>query len=155
MDKTKLQFYFIMGTPNVKQQNPLTVLEDTLKGGVTTFQLREKGKGALVGPELKQFAEECKAICEKYNALFIVNDDVDLALEIGADGVHIGQEDGVVSDVRTKIGPDKVLGVSTNTITEALAASDAGANYIGVGPLFETTSKADADPVIGDRKSVV
>lgn len=149
MDKTKLQLYFIMGTPNVGEQDPVTVLEATLKGGITAFQLREKGEGALVGAELKEFAQQCKALCQKYHALFIINDDVELALEIDADGIHIGQEDGVVTEVRKQIGPDKILGVSTNTIAEALAASDAGASYIGVGPLFETKSKADANPVVG------
>ena len=149
MDKTKLQLYFIMGTTNVGNKDPLKVVEDAVRGGITTLQLREKGEGALVGAELKAFANKCKALCKEQNVLFIINDDVDLALEIGADGVHIGQDDGVIADIRKKIGPNKVLGVSTNTINEALVASDAGADYLGVGPLFETTSKADADPIIG------
>ena len=138
-----------MGTINVGERNLLTVLEESLKGGITAFQLREKGEGALVGAELKELAEQCKALCNEYKVPFIINDDVDLALEIGADGVHIGQQDGVVSDVRGKIGPDKVLGVSTHTTNDALAASDAGANYIGVGPLYETTTKTNSGPVVG------
>lgn len=149
MDKIKLQLYFIMGTTNIGNREPLQVLEDALKGGITAFQLREKGEGALVGDELRDFAKGCKTLCDAYDVLFIVNDDVDLALEIGASGVHIGQDDGVIASVRSKIGADKVLGVSTNSISEALAASDAGADYIGVGPLFETKSKADTDPITG------
>ncbi|WP_172370473.1 thiamine phosphate synthase [Sporosarcina jiandibaonis] len=149
MDKSKLQLYFIMGTPNIGDRDPLTVLEGALKGGITAFQLREKGEGALVGAELKELAAKCKALCDEYKVPFIINDDVDLALEIDADGVHIGQEDGVVSEVRSKIGPDKILGVSTHSVNEALTASDAGANYVGVGPLFETDSKENAGAAVG------
>lgn len=138
-----------MGTTNLGGRNLLTVLEEALKGGITAFQLREKGEGALVGAELKELAEQCKALCNEYKVPFIVNDDVELALEVGADGVHIGQQDGVISDVREKIGPDKILGVSTHTANDALVASDAKADYIGVGPLFETTSKEHAGPVVG------
>lgn len=138
-----------MGTTNVGQKDPLTVLEEALKGGITAFQLREKGEGALVGAALKAFAAQCKALCNAYGIPFIMNDDVDLALEIDADGVHVGQEDGDIADIRAKIGPQKILGVSTNTVNEALAASDTGANYLGVGPLFETKTKKDAKPVVG------
>ncbi len=149
MDKSKLQLYFIMGTTNVGDKDPLAVLEGALKGGITAFQLREKGENALVGAELKEFAEKCKALCAQHNVPFIINDDVELALEIGADGVHIGQQDGVIADIREKIGSDKILGVSTHTVNDALAASDAGANYIGVGPLYESKTKKDAKPVVG------
>lgn len=138
-----------MGTTNVGEQDPLSVLESALKGGITTFQLREKGPGALVGLELKEFALKCQALCAEYKVPFVINDDVNLALEIGADGVHIGQSDGVVADVRKKIGTEKFLGVSAHTVTGALIAVDGGANYIGVGPLYETVSKADAEAAIG------
>lgn len=138
-----------MGTINIGERNLLSVLEDALKGGITAFQLREKGEGALVGEELKELARGCKALCEAYKVPFVVNDDVDLALEVDADGVHIGQDDGVVSEVRAKMGPDKVLGVSTHSLDEALAAVDAGANYVGVGPIFDTNSKENAGSVVG------
>lgn len=149
MDKSKLQLYFIMGTADVGEKEPLKVLEDALKGGITAFQLREKGEKALVGAELKEFAEKCKALCGKHNVPFIINDDVNLAIEVGADGVHIGQQDGVIAEVREKIGSDKILGVSTHAVNDALAASDAGANYIGAGPLYESKTKKDAKPVVG------
>jgi thiamine-phosphate pyrophosphorylase len=149
LDKRKLQLYFIMGTPNIGDRDPLAVLEGALKGGITAFQLREKGEGARVGDELRELAEQCKALCEEYKVLFIVNDDVNLALEVGADGVHIGQEDGVVSEVRSKLGKDKILGVSTHSLNEALTASDAGADYVGVGPIFDTDSKENAEPAVG------
>ena len=100
MNKPNVQLYFIMGTENAGERDPLTVLASALKGGITTFQLREKGPNALTGDALKQFAEKCQALCAQYNVPFIINDDVELALEVGADGVHIGQDDGVVADVR-------------------------------------------------------
>lgn len=149
LDKNKLQLYFVAGTNNVGENDLLDVLKAALKGGVTAFQLREKGEGALEGDDLKKLAEQCLTLCKEYQVPFILNDDVDLALEIGADGVHVGQTDGVISEIRAKIGPDKILGVSTHTIIEALTASDAGANYIGVGPLYETSSKADAGEPVG------
>lgn len=149
MDKQKLQLYFIAGTKDVGENNLVDVLASALKGGITAFQLREKGENALEGEALRTLAEQCLALCQSYDVPFIVNDHVELALEIGADGVHIGQDDGVVSAVRRKIGPDKILGVSTHTLTEALTAADAGANYIGVGPLYETTSKLNASDPVG------
>lgn len=141
--------YFIAGTKNVGEQNLLEVLEAALKGGITVFQLREKGDGALQGNDLKVLAEQCLALCRDYQVPFIMNDHVDLAVEIGADGVHVGQADGDVLAIREKIGPNKILGVSTHSMTEAFAASDAGASYIGVGPIYETNSKENAGASVG------
>ena len=149
MDKQTVNLYFIMGTVNLAGRDPLYVLEEALKGGVTSFQLREKGPGALTGDELKAFALACQQLCEQYNVPFIVNDDINLAIEVGADGIHIGQEDGYISAVRDKVGPDMLIGVSTHNVAEAIAAADAGANYIGLGPVYETQSKTDTQPVIG------
>ena len=149
MDKQTVNLYFIMGTVNLAGRDPLHVLEEALKGGVTSFQLREKGPGALTGEELKAFALACQQLCEQYSVPFIVNDDIDLAIEIGADGIHIGQEDGYISVVRNKVGPDMLIGVSTHSVTEAIAAADAGADYIGLGPVYETQTKTDTQPVIG------
>jgi len=149
MDKQTVNLYFIMGTVNLAGRDPLHVLEEALKGGVTSFQLREKGPGALTGEELKAFAQACQQLCEQYSVPFIVNDDIGLAIEIGADGIHIGQEDGYISAVRDKVGPDMLIGVSTHNVTEAIAAADAGADYIGLGPVYETQTKTDTQPVIG------
>ncbi|MFC5590161.1 thiamine phosphate synthase [Sporosarcina soli] len=149
MDKKKLKLYFILGTVNVAGRDPLVVLEEALKGGVTCFQLREKGPGALEGEALRSFAEACKELCHRYNVPFIVNDDVALALEVKADGVHIGQEDGDISAVRRQIGPSMLLGVSTHNVEEALAAAETGADYIGIGPIYSTKTKTDTQPVIG------
>lgn len=149
LDKNKLQLYLVAGTTNVGEKDFFEVLEGALKGGITAFQLREKGDGALKGEELKAFAERCQALCQQYHVPFFINDDVALAIEVNADGVHIGQQDGDVAEVRAKIGTDKILGVSAQTLNHALAASDAGADYVGVGPIYETTSKEDAAPVVG------
>lgn len=149
MDKQTVNLYFIMGTVNLAGRDPLHVLEEALKGGITSFQLREKGPGALTGEELKAFAKACQQLCEQYSVPFIVNDDIGLAIEIGADGIHIGQEDGYISAVRDKVGPDMLIGVSTHNVTEAIAAADAGADYIGLGPVYETQTKMDTQPVIG------
>lgn len=145
----KLKLYFIMGSVNTAGRDPLVVLEEALKGGVTCFQLREKGEGALEGDALRTFAEACKKICHRYDVPFIVNDDIDLALAIDADGVHVGQEDGDIPAIRRQIGSSKLLGVSTHNIEEALAAAEAGADYIGIGPIYSTKTKVDAQSVIG------
>lgn len=136
-----------MGSTNA--ENPLSVLEDALKGGITCFQLREKGAHALVGKEKKAFAQSCQRLCAQYGVPFIVNDDVDLALEIDADGVHVGQDDAEARFVRKRIGPGKILGVSVHTIEETEAAMSAGADYVGMGPVYPTKSKDDAKPVAG------
>lgn len=136
-----------MGSTNAEE--PLSVLEAALKGGITCFQLREKGVGALVGIEKKAFAQSCQRLCAQYGVPFIVNDDVDLAVEIDADGVHIGQDDAEARFVRKRIGPNKILGVSVHTIEETEAAISAGADYVGMGPVYPTLSKDDAKPVAG------
>jgi len=145
--KDILSLYFIMGSNNTKKR-PGVVLEEALRGGVTCFQFREKGMGALVGTEKYALAEELLHICQQARVPFIVNDDIDLALAINADGIHIGQEDEPVSLVREKIG-DKILGVSVHTIREANLAIEQGADYFGVGPIYPTKSKDDAKAVQG------
>lgn len=144
-----LGLYFVMGTPNVKNHEPLAVLEAALRGGVTCFQLREKGNGALTGDALLGFARKCQALCRLYRVPFIVNDDVDLALALNADGVHVGQDDEQADSVRKRIGPDKWLGVSTHNATEVQLAQWIGADYIGLGPIYPTATKLDASDVVG------
>ncbi|KXH80083.1 thiamine-phosphate pyrophosphorylase [Sporosarcina sp. HYO08] len=139
-----------MGTENTK--NPLGVLEEVLQEGITCFQLREKGPHALIGDEKRAFAEKCQQLCRQYGVPFIVNDDVELALAIDADGVHIGQDDESAADVRKKMGAHKILGVSVHSIEEAIAAKEAGADYVGMGPIYPTISKSDAKPVAGTDK---
>ena len=147
--KKALSLYFVMGTPNARNHDPLAILEAALRGGVTCFQLREKGEGALTGDALLGFARKCQALCRLYRVPFIINDDVDLALALNADGVHVGQDDEQAESVRKRIGPDKWLGVSTHNATEVQVAQSIGADYIGLGPIYQTATKLDASEVVG------
>ncbi|WP_018663606.1 thiamine phosphate synthase [Heyndrickxia acidiproducens] len=144
-----LKLYFIMGSNNC-QARPQEVLEEAIKGGITIFQFREKGTGALKDRKKQELAEELQFICQKHDVPFIVDDDVDLALILGADGVHIGQDDEPVEAVRSKIG-DKIIGVSAYTFEEAEQAVRGGADYIGAGPIFPTQSKEDAKKAQGTQ----
>ncbi|MED2933340.1 thiamine phosphate synthase [Bacillus wiedmannii] len=144
-----LSVYFIMGSNNCTK-DPLQVLRDALEGGITIFQFREKGEDALTGEKRIYFAKELQAVCKEYGVPFIVNDDVELALELDADGVHVGQDDEGITSVREKMG-DKIVGVSTHTIEEARWAIKNGADYLGVGPIFPTSTKKDTKAVQGTK----
>lgn len=143
-----LRVYFIMGSTNCLKE-PAQVLKEAIAGGITLFQFREKGDGVLIGPEKFALAKELQGICKEHDIPFIVNDDIDLAMAIGADGVHIGQEDAAVRAVREKIGEKKILGVSVHSPEEAMLAIKEGADYFGIGPVFPTKTKADAKPSRG------
>lgn len=142
-----LKLYFIMGSPNC-YKSPASVLKEAIAGGITLFQFREKGKDGLMGEAKVALAKELQIICKEHGIPFIVNDDIELAISLEADGVHIGQEDEPVDEVRKRIG-DKILGVSVHTMEEAVTAREAGADYFGVGPIFPTKTKEDAKPVQG------
>lgn len=137
-----LRTYLVLGSPNCRD-HPLRVLEAALDGGVTLVQFREKGPGALTGEPMRALARELLTACRRRGVPFLVNDDVELALAIGADGVHVGQEDEAAAQVRARIG-DRILGVSAHTFAEAEAAVRHGADYLGIGPIYPTASKADA-----------
>lgn len=143
-----LKVYFIMGSENCERE-PKDILNEAIQAGVSLFQFREKGPKALVGTKKLQLAKELKSICQTYKVPFIVNDDVDLAIALDADGVHIGQEDEPAAVVRDKIGNHKILGVSTHTVEEALAAIEQGADYLGIGPIYPTDTKIDAKKARG------
>ncbi|GGJ77693.1 thiamine-phosphate pyrophosphorylase [Anoxybacillus voinovskiensis] len=143
----QLRVYFIMGSNNC-EKHPFDVLTEAIEGGITFFQFREKGHGALSGAEKVALAKELQAICRKYSIPFLVNDDVELALALDADGVHIGQEDERADIVRRKIGA-KILGVSAHNLDEAKRAIEQGADYLGVGPIFPTNTKTDAKEAQG------
>lgn len=115
-----------------------------LEGGATFIQLREKNLGWE--PFLEE-AKELKKLCEMYHVPFVINDHVELAAAVGADGVHVGQSDMETGDVRKKMGPDKIVGVSAQTVEQAVLAEERGADYLGVGAVFPTDSKSDADDV--------
>lgn len=145
--REQLALYFVMGSTNCPVP-PQFILEEAIKGGMTIFQFREKGNGSLKGREKKELAQTLQHICKQHNIPFIINDDVDLAVEIGADGVHVGQEDERIEQVRQKIG-NKILGVSVHNVEEAKQAELLGADYLGVGPIFHTTTKEDIREVSG------
>ena len=117
------------------------VAEEVLQNGATFLQVREKGMDHAA---FLAEAGELKALAGRYHVPFVVNDSVEVALECGADGVHVGQSDIQGRDIRALIGPDKILGISANTVETALSAQKAGADYIGVGAVFGTTTKKDA-----------
>lgn len=116
-------------------------VETVLQNGTTFLQIREKelSYGAFLSE-----ANTLKALAKQYCVPFVVNDAIDIALACDADGVHVGQGDIIGRDIRALIGPDKILGISANTVETALAAQRAGADYIGVGAVFGTTTKKDA-----------
>ena len=108
------------------------------------MQLREK---KLDEESFLKEAIEIKELCRRYNVPFVINDNVDIALEMDADGVHVGQSDMEALDVRAKLGPDKIIGVSAQTVEQAILAEKHGADYLGVGAVFPTGSKDDAEEV--------
>lgn len=118
--------------------------EEALKGGATIIQLREK---ELDDESFLEEAVEIKKLCEKYNVPFLINDNVDIALKMDADGVHVGQSDMEAGNVRELIGPNRILGVSAQTVEQALKAEERGADYLGVGAVFPTGTKKDAEEV--------
>ncbi|MFY9944578.1 MAG: thiamine phosphate synthase [Exiguobacterium chiriqhucha] len=142
----QLRLYFICGTANAEDM--LQTVETALQCGVTCFQFREKGKHALYGDKKEAMARALQTLCRSYDVPFIINDDVDLAERIDADGVHIGQDDAEAARVRERIGPDKWLGVSVHTLEEVAAAIE-HADYVGIGPVYPTNSKEDAGAVNG------
>ena len=128
------------------------VTENVLSNGATFLQIREK---EMEHSAFLAEAKELQAIAARHHVPFVVNDAIDIALELDADGVHVGQSDIVGKDVRAMIGPDKILGISANTVETAVAAQAAGADYIGVGAVFPTTTKKDAAELTPERMRAI
>lgn len=145
-----MDIYFICGTQDFAghEDQALKTIEEALQAGITMFQLREKGPGALEGDNKKNFALKVQALCKQYKVPFVVNDDMDLAEELDADGVHIGQDDDPIEEVRQRFGR-KIIGLSIHDVSEYKTSNVALADYIGVGPIHGTQSKADAKSAIG------
>jgi len=141
MDKNTLLLYAITDRYWLNGRSLSQVVRESLEGGVTLLQLREKN---LDSESFLQEAIEIKELCREYKVPFIVNDNVDVALKMEADGIHVGQSDMEAGDVRKKLGPDKILGVSAQTVKQAIKAEKAGTDYLGVGAVFPTGSKDDA-----------
>ncbi|WP_120841853.1 thiamine phosphate synthase [Helicobacter pylori] len=144
-------FYHIKGGKNDRINALLETLELALQSKITAFQFRQKGDLALQDPtQIKQLALECQKLCKKYGAPFIINDEVRLALELKADGVHVGQEDMAIEEVVTLCQKHQFIGLSVNTLEQALKARHLdGVAYLGVGPIFPTPSKKDIKQVVG------
>ena len=142
--KETMQLYAVTDRMWTGKQTLMEQVEDALKGGATCVQLREK---ELDEESFLQEAIEMKALCEKYGVPFIVNDNVDIAIKCKADGIHVGQKDMEAGNVRALVGEGMIIGVSTQTVEQAIAAEKAGADYLGVGAMFSTTTKLDAREV--------
>lgn len=122
-------------------ENLIDVCKSVLENGASFLQIREKD---LNEEDFEKEAQALKSLCKKYRVPFVVNDSVEIALDIDADGVHVGQSDIKGRDIRAMLGEDKILGISAGTVPEAIAAENAGADYIGVGAVFGTSTKKDA-----------
>ena len=139
-DKHTMLLYAVTDRAWVGEQTLYQQVESALKGGATCVQLREKH---LDDAAIRAEALEISALCKQYHVPFILNDNVALAAECGADGVHLGQEDMDPAQARQILGPDAIIGVSAHSVAEAKAAVAAGADYLGCGAMFATTTKTD------------
>ena len=147
-DKGMLRLYAVTdrrweGTLSLPRQ-----VELALQGGTTMVQFREKH---LQGAEKEALARELLVLCRSYGVPLIINDDAELAKKVGADGVHVGQSDLAAQEARRMLGPQAIIGVTARTVEQARAAQAAGADYLGSGAVFGTSSKSDARPLSGEE----
>ena len=139
--KETMLLYAVTDRSWVKEQTFYEQVESALKGGVTCVQLREKD---LSEEDFLEEALAIRALCHDYGVPFLINDNVELAIRCGADGVHVGQKDMEAGHVRSLVGDEMIIGVSAQTVEQAVRAQEAGADYLGVGAVFSTSTKADA-----------
>ena len=139
--KETMLLYAVTDRSWVKEQTFYEQVESALKGGVTCVQLREKD---LSEEDFLEEALAIRALCHDYGVPFLINDNVELAIRCGADGVHVGQKDMEAGHVRSLVGDEMMIGVSAQTVEQAVRAQEAGADYLGVGAVFSTSTKADA-----------
>jgi thiamine-phosphate pyrophosphorylase len=136
--------YYFITEARLSRAGNLSDVASAVAAGVRVVQYREKqGRPRDLVAEARQLRDLCR------HTLFLVNDRLDVALEVGADGVHLGQEDLSCHEARKLMGPDKIIGVTVRTVAEALAAQAGGADYLGVSPIFATATKADAGTPTG------
>lgn len=147
-DKKTMLLYAVTDRAWIGKQSLYEQIEYALKGGVTCVQLREK---ELSFDDFLKEAFEIKELCKKYNVPFFINDNVEIAIACKADGIHVGQNDMQAQNVRQLIGDNMILGVSAQTVEQALLAEKQGADYLGVGAVFTTSTKQDADYVPYDE----
>lgn len=143
-NRADYRLYLVTDRNCLQQQTLEQAVEQAILGGVTLVQLREK---AIASKAFYERALRIKAICHHYNVPLLINDRVDIALAVEADGVHIGQSDLPCGVVRQILGKDKIIGVSARTAQQAIQAQADGADYLGVGAMFATSTKQDAQTV--------
>lgn len=151
-DKKDLLLYAVTDRHWLNGRTLYSQVEEALKGGATFIQLREK---ELDEEHFLEEAKEIKELCRRYQVPFVINDNVEIALAVDADGVHVGQSDMEAGDVRAKLGLAKMIGVSAQTVEQAVMAEQNGADYLGVGAVFPTGSKADALEVSHDTLKAI
>lgn len=142
--KDALKLYLVTDSVILRGRDFYKCIEDAIKGGVTMVQLREKD---ISGKEFLERAIKLRELTKRYGVSFVINDRVDIALLCDADGVHVGQSDIGAKDVRRLVGEDKIVGVSARSVEEAKTAKEDGADYIGIGAMFDTSTKLDAKSV--------
>ena len=138
MNKVDLTVYLVIDSTNLTLEQLTQTVEKACKGGVTLVQLREKQRG---GKEYLEYAKAVKAITDRYRIPLIIDDRADIALACDAAGVHVGSEDLPVADVRKLLGPEKIVGATAKTVAAALKAEADGADYVGTGAIYPTTTK--------------
>ncbi|MBQ2609936.1 MAG: thiamine phosphate synthase [Butyrivibrio sp.] len=138
LDRKQLKLYLVTDSTDKSDEEFLKALEEAIEGGVTFVQIREKNKSTA---EYINLVSKALEITRKHNVPLIVDDRVDVVLATGADGVHVGREDMPVEMARKILGKDKIVGATTKTVEQALAAYKAGADYLGVGAIYPTTTK--------------
>lgn len=141
-DKNTMLLYAVTDRAWVGKMSLYEQVEATLQNGATCIQIREKELG---DETFLEKAKEMAALCKRYHVPLIINDNVEIAIACHADGIHVGQEDMKASDVRKRVGEDMIIGVSAHTVEEALEAVENGADYLGLGAVFTTSTKADVD----------
>ena len=154
--RDSLKLYLVTDSGILKGRDFYKCIEDAIKAGVTMLQLREKN---VDGKEFLEKAKKLRELTKKHNVSFIINDRVDIAQLVDADGVHVGQSDIDALSVRKLIGEDKIIGVSARSVEEAKVAKEMGADYLGIGAMFSTSTKLDAKDVsfdtLNDMKNAV
>ena len=142
LDKKHMLLYAVTDRAWVGTKSLYEQVKEALENGVTCVQLREK---ELDESDFLKEAKQISALCKEYKVPFIVNDNVNIAIACKADGIHIGQEDMELTNVRKLVGEDMIIGVSAHTVEEAIKAQEGGADYIGIGAVFATSTKTDVD----------
>lgn len=148
LKKENMYLYAVTDRKWVGEKSFLQQIEDSLKGGVTLLQLREK---TFTQEEFLKEAYKVKTLTNSYQVPLIINDDVEIALMVDAAGVHVGQKDMEAGEARRKLGSDKILGVSCRTVEDAKKAEQMGADYLGVGAMFATSTKTEAEVITKER----